>query len=394
MAADISDIVNGGDQAGEAFMVLRAGLPAVGQLLGTSAQLVRTQPLQLLALAVENTEVRAEELVAGACQEVAIEGAHINRPVRRVMHRVDERHRPGRVCQAHNLIHVVDGSHRVGCPSHGHQPRVAANLGRQVEHVERAIGGLDVGGAHLYATLLQAHPRRHIRVVVETGDQQLVAALQLAADGAAQGESQRRHVGAEDDFIGRAIEEVGHRRASVGDHLVGSAAGDESATRIRVEVRKIVGDGINHPLRNLGAAGSVEEHRRLAVHILLQRGKLLPHPTDVQLACLVRRFLHWKTYLRTPDCVDEIGEQTVGRRLRTRVALAYDKLGKDVGFEADEQRRAADGAQRIAGLQPLRSNGGDDTAVGPALCAADQPPSFAAGACSRAIAPCPISRMP
>ena len=36
---------------------------------------VGTKPLQLLALAEKNTEVRPEELVAGACQKITVNGA-------------------------------------------------------------------------------------------------------------------------------------------------------------------------------------------------------------------------------------------------------------------------------------------------------------------------------
>src|ERR1035437_3074435 len=85
MPAHIGDVVNGGDQPSQAFVVLRAGFPAIRQLLGAGAKFVGTQALQLLAFAEKNAEVRPEELVAGARQEIAINSADVNRPMRRVM---------------------------------------------------------------------------------------------------------------------------------------------------------------------------------------------------------------------------------------------------------------------------------------------------------------------
>ena len=82
-------------------MVLRAGFPAVRQLLSTGAQLVRTQPLQLLTLAKQNSQMRAKELVTRTRQKIAIESANINRTMRRVMHRINENHRARLVCQPH-----------------------------------------------------------------------------------------------------------------------------------------------------------------------------------------------------------------------------------------------------------------------------------------------------
>ena len=75
-----------------------------GNFSGAGAKFVGTQPLQLLALAEENSEVRPEELVAGARQEVAIQSANVNRPMRRVMYRIDEGHGTGRMRQPHNLV--------------------------------------------------------------------------------------------------------------------------------------------------------------------------------------------------------------------------------------------------------------------------------------------------
>ena len=140
MASDLGDVVDGGGDSRHALVVLRAGFPAVGQLLAADAQLVGTQALQLLALAVENALVRAEEFVAGTGQEVSVDGLHVDETVRGVVHCIDERHCSDCVRQADGFLNVVDGADRVGRPAHCHQARAAANLGLQVEHVEGAVG--------------------------------------------------------------------------------------------------------------------------------------------------------------------------------------------------------------------------------------------------------------
>ena len=144
--------------------------------------------------------------------------------------------------------------------------------------------GLDVGGADFRATLFQADPGRDVGIVIEAGDQQLVATLQVAADGAAQREGQRRHVGAEDDFVGRAIEEVGHGLVRLLDDQFAALAGEKRSAEIGVPLRQVFGDGVDHLLRYLSAAGRVEENGGLAVDRLAQRWKLLADPLDIEFA--------------------------------------------------------------------------------------------------------------
>ncbi len=284
VTARLGDVVNRRDQPRQAFMVLRSRFPTVWQLLSAGAEFVGTKPLQLLTLAEENAEVWAEELVAGTRQEVAIESANINRPMRRVMYGVDERHGTRFMRQPHNFLNIVDGANGVGRPSHRYHAGVAANFRREVKHIKRAIGWLDVSGANLHPTLLEANPGRNICVVIEATHQQLVPALQLPTQGATQGEGQRRHVGAEDHFIACAVEEVRHGGTRIGNHLISALTGDERPAGVCIVPGKIIGDRVNHALRDLRAARGIEEHGRPPVHRLMQRRKLSPHPIHIQLA--------------------------------------------------------------------------------------------------------------
>ena len=118
--------------------------------------------------------------------------------------------------------------------------------------------------------------------MIEVGEQNFVARTEFAADGAADGEGQRGHVGAEDHLILVAAKEIRHGGAGFGNDSVGAAAGGVSAAGVGVRVLQIIADGVDHPLRNLSAAGAVEKDRRLAGHGLGQRRELGAHPGEIE----------------------------------------------------------------------------------------------------------------
>ena len=135
----------------------------------------------------------------------------------------------------------------------------------QVLHVERAIVFVELHRADGHAFFFQRFPGREIRVVVEQREHDLVAGAEFAPERAAHGESQRRHVRAENDFIRIAIQKIAHRRPRFRDHAVGVAAGVVSAARVGVVARQIIRDGVNHPLRHLRATRPVQKNRRMSV---------------------------------------------------------------------------------------------------------------------------------
>ncbi len=89
VAAQIGDVVYAGGDAGDAFVVERAPLPAVRDGVGERANFVGAQALQVLALAEKDSHVRAEEFVGGADQEVAVERGDIDQAVGAVVDGVD-----------------------------------------------------------------------------------------------------------------------------------------------------------------------------------------------------------------------------------------------------------------------------------------------------------------
>ena len=130
--------------------------------------------------------------------------------------------------------------------------------------------------------LCHLQPRRHVGVVVEARDYDLVAWLEFAANGAGHRIGQRGHVLTEDDFIGAAVQEVGHGTARFGDHGVGVAAGGVGSARVGVVAAKIVGDGVEHALRDLRSTRAVEKGGRMAVNSLGERRELGPDVGEVE----------------------------------------------------------------------------------------------------------------
>src|SRR5579859_7770802 len=126
---------------------------------------------------------------------------------------------------------------------------------------------MDFGPANGYTAILgHGKPGGDVGIVVETGDDDFVSGLQFTTNRARDGVGQRGHVWAESDFVGAAVEEVGHGGAGFGDHGVGAPAGGIGSAGVGVVVAEVVGDGVDHALRNLRAAGAVEESGRVTVH--------------------------------------------------------------------------------------------------------------------------------
>ena len=142
----------------------------------------------------------------------------------------------------------------------------------------------DVGGLDFDAAIGRHRPPgRDVRLVVEGRDEDLVARPKGRPDGAADVEREGRHVGAELDLVGRrGSEEVGDGRMRLGRHLVGRLTGRERAAGVRVHVAVVAGDGVDHPLRDLRATGSVEEDHRPAVLLPGECRELAPQGVDIE----------------------------------------------------------------------------------------------------------------
>ena len=182
-----------------------------GNRVRVGTNFVGTQALEVLALAEEHAHVRAEEFVSRAHQEIAIERGHVDQAVRAVVDGVDVGEGAGGVGEADDFFYRIDGADGVGGVSGGDELRLGIDFRGEVGHVEGAVFVVDLGPADGHAAIFcHGEPGGNVGVVVEAGDDDFVAGLQIAADGAGDGEGQRGHVRTEDDFVGAAVQEVGH----------------------------------------------------------------------------------------------------------------------------------------------------------------------------------------
>ena len=212
--------------------------------------------------APEDSEVRAEELVGRAGEEIDSGRRDVDRAVRGEVDRVDVEERPGRVRRlgrARDVVHRADGVRR---PPDGHDFRLLADEGAEVLDAPGAVVRVEVEPADRGTAVRgREDPRRDVRVVVEARHDDLVPGLPVAREAPRHLERQRRHVRPEDDLLGpRRAEEVGHRRSRLGNDLVGGAARGKGPAVIRVRLVKVPDDPVGHLAGDLRAARVVEDH--------------------------------------------------------------------------------------------------------------------------------------
>ena len=132
----------------------------------------------------------------------------VDRPVRPVVDGVGPRERAGVVRELDDAPDVRERADRVRRDRESDDARALAQLPLEVAEVERRVV-VDVDEADLETLVVrQLEPGRHVRVVVEPGDDDLVAFAPLAAGGARERECERRHVRAEDRLLRSAAEEL------------------------------------------------------------------------------------------------------------------------------------------------------------------------------------------
>jgi hypothetical protein len=127
-----------------------------------------------------------------------------------------------------------------------------------VAGVERAVRPDRRLAHHEPVVLGHADPGRDVGVVVELGDDDLVAAAQGAGHGVGEQEVERRHVRSEGDLLRGAAGERGGGGPSGGDDLGRLTRGRERAAVIGHPVLQVRPHRRDHHVRDLGAAWAVE----------------------------------------------------------------------------------------------------------------------------------------
>ena len=98
----------------------------------------------MLPLSPQNPDVRAEEFISRAGQEIAVPILHVDEPVRRVMHGIEINQRPRFVGQVRDAANLIDGADDVGSTGNGDQPDARCEMAAQVVQIESAIFGMNV----------------------------------------------------------------------------------------------------------------------------------------------------------------------------------------------------------------------------------------------------------
>src|SRR5208282_6912273 len=154
-----------------------------------------TQTCEMLALAEENAQVRAEEFVGGADEEITIERGDVDQAVRTVVDGIDIGEDAGGVREADDFFYRIDGADGVGGVADGYQFRFLVELGGEILDIESAIFPVNLGPADGDAFFFEGEPGGDVGVVVEAGDQDFVAGAEIAADGAGHHVGKAGHVG-------------------------------------------------------------------------------------------------------------------------------------------------------------------------------------------------------
>ena len=157
--------------------------PAPERIDRRRPHLVRPPRLRQRRPRVRDAQMRPTELVWRAKQNVGVDLADVDRLVRRVVHGVDPRDRARLVRDLTDARGVGHGPDRIGCPrERDHPGSIAQLLAEIVEVVGRVRVQLDVLDDET-AVVGELEPRRDAAVVIERGDDDLVAWAKLASGG-------------------------------------------------------------------------------------------------------------------------------------------------------------------------------------------------------------------
>ena len=291
------DVIERGAQSDGVGDVRRAGLE-LGRELGerrlferhvadhVAAALPRRHDLQQFFLGVNGADAGgAENLVPGEDEEVAAELLHVDRDVGDRLRAVDQH--AGAVALGHlgHLGHRQDRAQAVrGVRQRDELGARAEDCLILLEHdFAPVVDGNDPQDGPLF---LGDHlPGDDVGVMLERREDDLVARLQeFPAVGLGDEIDPFGGAADEDDFLRRRGAEK--RLHLLPGLLEGVGRTGRQRVRAAVDVRVVVRvemrDGVDHALRLLRRGGIVEPGQRLAMHLLLQDGKILANGRHVQ----------------------------------------------------------------------------------------------------------------
>ncbi len=190
----------------------------------------------------------------------------VDRAVLRDVHAVDGDERPRRLGAGDEGGGRGHGADRVRRERERHERGSA--LQRLVERVdvEGRVVGPNVDPAHGRTRIACGqHPWAHVRVVIEPGDDDLVAGTDRVGERPRQVEQQRRRVRPEHDLPGVGADEIGAGASSRGHGRLEVLARGEHPVHVRDTVPVVTLDRVDHGVGHLGSARRVGEDHGAAV---------------------------------------------------------------------------------------------------------------------------------
>jgi len=194
--------------------------------------------------------------------------------MRGVVHRVHEAERAGVAGQRGRVGNIGDRTQRVGCRPDSDQPGAGRDGGLQRRPVELAALRQEGNHAQGDAALPgQRAPGRDIGVVVQLGDDDLVARPPGTSQRPPEMEGERRHVRPKGDIVRRRAQEVGQGAPGPRQHGVGLFAAGIAPVGVRIVVVEVVHHGVADRGGHLSPARSIEVGDRLSPVLTVKRGK-------------------------------------------------------------------------------------------------------------------------
>ena len=112
---------------------------------------------------------------------------------------------------------------------------------------------------HEIAVSGQLTPRSDSAVVVQRGDDDLVARREVTSGGPTEDEVQRRHVGSEGHLMRRASQEAGGLRFGLLEYLLDAEARLIAGAEVGAGIAERTGDCVPDLVWNLGSTRSIQE---------------------------------------------------------------------------------------------------------------------------------------
>ena len=118
----------------------------------------------------------------------------------------------------------------------------------------------------------------HVGIVIEPGDDDLIASPPRRSKGPRRSEGEARHVLPEDDLLRPPTHEIGDRGAACSYDPSGIAGNGEGTSEVAGAVLQVACHRIDDRLRRLGASGTVEVDRGQTAIFAGQCRELGPDP--------------------------------------------------------------------------------------------------------------------